>query len=264
MMKFDTPDPAVAHVMEVAMQNAERSKDILLEVERDRTVERENTKVALEIILRIEQAIAGIPNFVESSQDERLKSFVQLFQSIWPENDNRGATTAFRLDALSLEMGNTVLRLAPMTQNASMGHDLKGNPVIRLGLMRLLNATSETLRLEQEKLCVVLVHEMEHLIAFGDEDLSGGEDEGQRFAYLSHPGEMRANAKMYAYLFNQHFPGDEFQREKLLSLKALSENGVGKKYYQHMWKSDVVAQKEVAQRMTQLTEWYLRHFHEAT
>ena len=263
MNLFEDQQKTESLIAQERVRNVERSENILLDVERDRAIEGENTKVALEIVDRLQRAIALIPNFAESSREERLKSFIQAFQEIWPENDNRGAYTAYQLNALSSKMDGVVLRLAPVTLNASLGHDLRGNSVIRLGLSRLLEAIPEQIESIQDLLASYIIHETEHLIADGDEDLSGGEDEAQRFAYLSHPGEMRAHAKMFAYLFDQHFPGEEFQPEKLLSLSIFSANGACNKYYKHMAESNNAPQKTVSQRMIQLAEWYLAHFQEA-
>lgn len=242
-------------------KEAERSVDILAEVERDREREHANTTVALEIIQRLQAACAA-PDFLSLAKDERLKMLLANLQEMWPENDNRGATTSFRLNAIDAGMDDAVLRLAPMTASANLGTDLKGRTVMRLGLRQILEAQPDTLTTAIEKVNLYIVHEMEHVIAFGDEDLSGGEDDAQRFAYLSHPGEMRAYAKMFAFLYCRQTPED-FSPEKMLTLwTAFSDAAMAHDYFDRYAHDDNDARRAIANRMGELTRWYVQHFRE--
>lgn len=240
---------------------ADRSKEILAELERDRERENANTKASLEVIRRLRASFAS-PDFSRLSKEERLKVIVEKMHELWPENDGRGAITSFRLNAIDASMGDSVLRLAPMTANATYGYDLKGRGVIRLGLRQLLEAPPDALAATMDKNDLYIVHEMEHMVAMGDEDLSDGEDEAQRFAYLSHPGEMRAIAKMFGYYYARQ-TNEEFSGERMLTfMQQLSSSNVANEYYGHYARANDTAKRAVADRMTEITKWYIQHFRE--
>jgi len=65
----------------------------------------------------------------------------------------------------------------------------------------------------------VVYHEVEHIFFSGTHvDRKKKDKMNAYIEYLIHPGEIRAYAKMYAYIFSQAFPGEPFDYRKMSRL----------------------------------------------
>ena len=67
-------------------------------------------------------------------------------------------------------------------------------------------------------------HELEHLTHWGD-DVADPRNPKELAQYLYGPGEMRAHAKQYAYLYREYFEGEAFHIENMRKIIALNREG---------------------------------------
>jgi len=231
----------------------------LLELKEQKETEQINTRVALEVIRRVEEAFRSIDIDTFYEQDSRQKAleFSKALKELWPENNGR-RMPMFELGAINPTFQNVIIDFRHRTKNADKIASAfrLGEIRIRIGIQQLMENGPEKINEDLQRIGIYIFHELEHLISEGDSDTSEGTDKTQYYEYLSNPGEMRANAKGFAYRYVRNFPGEKFDTVKNNTL--LTEDRHDREYYTIMSEGDQ-KQQEVSRSMYEMTSWYVDH-----
>ena len=136
---------------------------------------------------------------------------------------------------------------------------------LTFGLRSLLEASSaDTLAEAVNTLYEHVIHETAHLGFPGTStDEQGGGTEGA-VKYLSHPGEMRAYAKEYAFKYRREFPGEPFDLGKMRTIISTNDE---RNYLVRFADSQVQATyhsiadlSDVHAKVVDLTRRFVEHF----
>lgn len=207
--------------------------DEVIEVAR----EREAITIGEQVIARITAMLGDVEGLQKEGAFSAAKRLVEKMQTLWPEYTGRPPKTRFRLDALSPALAGTTLHFEMMTEDGEVGV-ADGQREMVIGLGRLFAAaTPEERAAALVRVAEQVHHELTHVAHPGTEAGDGREGAAR---YLTHPGEVRAHAKQFAYRFVQHYPGAPFDLEKMRSLA----DGMDKAYQYFVLMADPVKQDE--------------------
>lgn len=152
-----------------------------------------------------------------------FKSLQEKIKIIWPDFEGQRNKPNFKIpkEMLPIDISEVVVIFET---NSSESGRFKGQIDIRLPLQHLMDAKSEQdIKNACSYILQTLFHEVEH-IKFEGADLESDDPEDV-FAYLSNPGEIRAHAKEYAFLYCSVYPNQEFDIDKMKEIISLSESG---------------------------------------
>ncbi len=155
------------------------------------------------------------------------KKFVDCIKEIWPENNGSPYSGNLRLYLPKLPIPEDIaknfsIRFTVKPDDYENHASLDSGGVLSIGINE--ESTSQDAKITERLIKMHVYHEIEHIYFPGPNadflDLSDAKD---ALKYVSDPGEIRAFAKGYAYLFKTKFPGEAFSQEKMS--EAINEVG---------------------------------------
>ncbi len=152
------------------------------------------------------------------------RDFINCLKEIWPENDDHRAKPTFFID---FEQDGELQKLNIVFDRSSE-YD-SNSRTIRINIDPLFpdrtsDDESKAARFEGGlKILQSVYHEVEHIYYQGSP--LEPKDIEETLEYLGHPGEIRAFARQFASLYQQHYPGELFSLEKMQALaQAFGDN----------------------------------------
>ena len=186
------------------------------------------TKASESLVEKVKIALAKLKKDFEQGLRgfELIRKFVSYFKAEWKTMRGSKLNPYFNfvdidelLDGIELQFGAT----AEIDSELSFNRNLdKINGTIILGLGELYQLQSDRYEAVSTEIQMALFHEIEHILYPGTDLLGPGKENS--ILYLANPGEMRAFAKQYAYLFTTMYPGEPFNPENLLALCNPNDN----------------------------------------
>jgi|GEM_PF-3279728 len=267
----------------------------LPEFEIDQETEARWTRTGLAICGRLEQFLETLtPPRLDETPIVRWKAALLKLKTIWPEHDGHRVKPRFSLTWISPDLDCEPKRASssarPSEAKQTRVHTLdsfrvKFEPMratdeadfsyvktddgyegeLTFGLRSLLEASSaDTLAEAVNTLYEHVIHETAHLGFPGTStDEQGGGTEGA-VKYLSHPGEMRAYAKEYAFKYRREFPGEPFDLGKMRTIISTNDE---RNYLVRFADSQVQATyhsiadlSDVHAKVVDLTRRFVEHF----
>ncbi len=228
------------------VEDAEDSREQISIAEYEIDPEKEATlsQISQELCSRIGTLIHLMKEQVDQmpKQQDRRMFFVRQMKELWKENDGQRAKPRFDLASLAPEFTNTSVIFELMGSEGEIAYTQESS-VVRFGLRSLIEAeTDEDFEIGSEHVFAQVYHEVTHLLYKGTSiDGQGGGIEGA-IKYLMHPGEVRANAKQFAFKYARRFPGEVFDFEKM---RSIVESATEKNYFDSF--ADPEKQKKYAE-----------------
>jgi len=169
------------------------------------------TEVSRRICASLEHLSYDVPKV------DRYKSFINSLRIIWPDNDGHRVKPRFKLAGFQ----DVSIKFEPYGVGGS--HEtanIAGREItdIVIGLRIAIDAQDPaTFQHAIRQIAATIYHEVEHLFYHGA-DLEDDTTPEDAVKYLANPGEMRAHAKQFAYLYSQAFPDQDFDLDKMISI----------------------------------------------
>jgi hypothetical protein len=193
--------------------------------------ERKLYELDLFVEKKVEEALRMVAKKIEEMKVqgrdvEKFRFITNELKKVFSDFEGASSKPNFKISSEILPDPSKRVRLRFDHTSGSVGH-VAGSDLftITLPLQQLYSAqTLEEFDDARIALVQTIYHEIEHIELWGA-DVLDTKDSAAIVEYLCNPGEMRAYAKQYAYLYVEHFTGEPFRLEDMRQIIQWNRDG---------------------------------------